>query len=328
MKRYDVFGIGTALVDCLFKVNEKFLKTVGLVKGATNFLPRKTLDELELLTRKNLISRLPGDNARNVCEGVVALGGSSTYAGTIGKDAEGRFLSRALKKLGIKSLLAEKPGRTGKILAYITPDRERTFAVDLGNGLNYDILPDKTIKQSRHLYLTSITILANGPISKCVKKAIEVARKNETKVAFSLESPPMIAENRKKLIRLIGKTDILFANEAELAALGVSPKEICNKVRYLFLKRGERGSTIFCENETFQIPKYSKKVVDTTGAGDYYAAGALFSLSRGEGVEKAGHTGARLAARIVERFGASFYRASPPKEKRSNASFRKQKIQE
>jgi len=327
MKSYDVLGIGTTLVDYLFEVDEDFLKTVGLVKGATNFLPREKLDKLEARTEKNMITRLPGDNARNVCEGVVILGGSSAYAGAIGKDEEGEFLSRALEELGIESLLVEKPGRTGKILAYITPDRERTFAVDLGNGQDYDVLPEEALNHSRYLYLTSITALADGPISKTVRGAMEAAREKKVKIAFSLESPPMIAENRKELIKLIDGVEILFANESEVAALGISPEEASELVGCLFLKRGERGSTVFHKNEVFQIPKYSKKVVDTTGAGDYYAAGALFSFSQGANAEKAGHMGARLAAKVVSQFGASFFHGSAPKERLSIVSSQKQNNQ-
>jgi len=319
-KTLDLLGIGTAVVDYFAEVDNSFLKKHRLIKGATNFRTREALDGLHRESCEKIFLRLPGDNARNVCEGVSHLGGRSAFAGAVGRDEDGKFLSNALRELGIGSLLVEKPGKTGKILTYITPDRERTFAVDLGNGLQYDTVSDEEVAKSQYLYITSITILAPGPISETCRRVAELARDVGTKIAFSLESPPMIKKNQKILLSIIEGVEVLFANEDEINALGVAPEEISGSVGCLFLKRGGQGSTIFHDNKTFQIPKYSKKTVDTTGAGDYYAAGALFALCRSADIEKAGHEGARLAAKIVERFGASFFHESAPKERLSIVS--------
>jgi sugar/nucleoside kinase (ribokinase family) len=311
----DLLGIGTAVVDYFIKVDDRFLEHHRLIKGATNFRSRKDLDELFLETAEATLLRLPGDNARNVCEGIVRLGGLAAYAGSTGKDDDGRFLERALKSLGIRSLLAEKPGKTGRILIYITPDGERTFAVDLGNGLDFSKIPKAEVAGSKYLYLTSITILAAGPIARTSMQAVRIAKRTNTCIAFSLESPPMIRRNNKRLIELIEGIDVLFANEEEAAALGLPPSQISKKVKYLYLKRGVKGSSVFWDRKKFEIPKYSKRTVDTTGAGDYYAAGVLSALCRGLDAEEAGREGARLAAEIVERLGASFYRENAPKEK-------------
>ena len=156
-KTYDVFGIGTALVDYFVKSGEDFLEKNGLIKGATNFIPREKLDGLHARISDSVFACLPGDNARNVCEGVCFLGGKSAYASSIAEDDEGKIFERSLCAQHIDSFLEKRPGRTGKLIAFITPDRERTFAVDLGNSRGYDVLPAAGMKDSNFLYLTSIT---------------------------------------------------------------------------------------------------------------------------------------------------------------------------
>jgi hypothetical protein len=312
-KTYDVFGIGTALVDYFVKSDDDFLVKNGLIKGASNFMSREKLDELHSTVSGSIFTCLPGDNARNTCEGVSFLGGRTAYASSIGDDAEGKIFEESLQARRIDSFLEKRSGRTGKILAFITPDHERTFAVDLGNSRDYDALPSEGIKNSNFLHLTSIMLLTNGRISKSARDAIEFAKKNDVQVSLSLESPPIINKNRDELRKIVPSADILFANEEELEALIGSRDDeaalgLAEETGIVCLKRGIKGSTIFSNGERFSIPCYSVKVVDTTGAGDFYAAGVLFGLSRGQSAEAAGHHGAKLAAKTVETFGATLPR--------------------
>ncbi|MEW5995750.1 MAG: PfkB family carbohydrate kinase, partial [Candidatus Zixiibacteriota bacterium] len=144
------------------------------------------------------------------------------------------------------------------------------------------------------------------------RDAMETARQHDVKLALSLESPPMIAENRARLQRTVELADVLFANLEELEALAGEPieenaKNVTDHVGLMFLKRDRNGSTVFSQEKKFLIPAYSKKAVDTTGAGDFYAAGVIFALGREKTPEEAGHMGAKLAAKVVERFGATAY---------------------
>jgi sugar/nucleoside kinase (ribokinase family) len=311
---YDVFAIGTALVDFFAKSTDDFLKKNGLVKGATNFFPRKKLDELHEELSDSIFTCMPGDNARNVCEGVSYLGGKVAYASSVALDPEGDFFLKNLKTHGIHSSVTKKPGRTGKIIVLITPDCQRTFAVDLGNSEDYDSFPKKVLLNSRYFYLTSITLLASGKLGGTVKDALKFAEKESVKVAISLESPPMIKENRRKILEMIGAADVLFANEDELAALepggDATARELAAKIGAVYLKKGEKGSKIFTKSREFSIPCYSKKTVDTTGAGDFYAAGAIRGLSLGKSPEEAGKMGAKLAGKVVAHFGATARKAS------------------
>jgi hypothetical protein len=208
--------------------------------------------------------------------------------------------------------LEKRQGNTGKILAFITPDHERTFAADLGNSRDYDVLPTKGIKNSNFLYLTSIMFLTKGKMAQSARNAIEFAKENNLRVSLSLESPPIINKNKDELRRIIPRADILFANEEELEALVGSKEDevaldLAEETDIICLKRGMKGSTIFSDGEKFSIPCYSVKVVDTTGAGDFYAAGVLFGLSKGKTVEEAGHIGAKLAGKVVGQFGATLH---------------------
>jgi sugar/nucleoside kinase (ribokinase family) len=309
---YDVFGIGNALVDYFVKSDEDFLLENGLIKGASNFLPREKLDELHSKVSDSIFTCLPGDNARNVCEGVSFLGGRAAYASSTAEDEAGKIFESSLRTQHIDSFLEKRQGDTGKILVFITPDYERTFAVDLGNSRDYDALPSEGIKNSNFLYITSIIFLTNGRIAKSVGDAIEFAIRNNVHVSISLESPPMINKSKDELYKIIHSADILFANEEELEALVGSRDDeaaldLAEEIGMVCLKRGIRGSTIFSCGERFSIPCYSVKVVDTTGAGDFYAAGVLFGLSKGKSIEEAGHLGAKLAGKVVERFGATLY---------------------
>jgi sugar/nucleoside kinase (ribokinase family) len=312
-KTYDVFGIGTALVDYFIKSNDDFLVKNGLIKGATNFLPREKLDELHSKVSGSIFTCLPGDNARNVCEGVSFLGGRTAYASSMGEDAEGKIFEKSLQTRGIDSFLEKRPGCTGKIIAFITSDHERTFAADLGNSRDYDTLPSEGIKNSNFLYLTSVILLDKGAIARNAHDAMEFAKKNGMQISISLESPPMINKNKTKLQKIVQRADVLFANEEELEALVGSKHDdaaraLAEDIDTVCLKKGKKGSVIFSRGKRFSIPCYSTKVVDTTGAGDFYAAGVLFSLNRGQSAEAAGNLGAKLAAKTVETFGATLSR--------------------
>jgi sugar/nucleoside kinase (ribokinase family) len=300
-------------MDYFTRSTDDFLKKNDLIKGATNFVSREKLDKLHAELSDSLFTCFPGDNARNVCEGVSFLGGKSAYASRIAEDKEGEIFENSLRDQNIGSFLEKKPGNTGKIIAFITPDFQRTFAADLGNSIEYDALPAKGIKNSNFLYLTSITLLKKGRISKRARDAMKFAKENGARISISLENPPMVKENRDDLSNIIPRSDVLFANEEELKALVGSKDEkaarmLAENIPVVCLKKGKNGSIIFSRSERFVIPVYPAKVVDTTGAGDFYAAGVLFGLSRGESAETAGHQGARLAAKVIEKFGATLYK--------------------
>lgn len=142
---------------------------------------------------------------------------------------------------------------------------------------------------------------------------MKFAKENGAHISISLENPPMINENKNDLLKIISGSDILLANEEELKALVGSKDEksarmLAEKIPTIYIKKGKNGSVVFSRGERFVIPAYPAKVVDTTGAGDFYAAGVLLGLSRGQSAEVAGHQGAKLAAKVIEKFGATLHK--------------------
>jgi len=312
IKKYDVFGIGTALVDYFALTTDSFLEKNGLVKGASNYLPREKLDEIHFRLSDSIFACFPGDNARNTCEGVSYLGGKTAYASRIAEDVDGKIFEEAIRDHGIDSFLEKGPGNTGKIIAFITRDRQRTFAVDIGNSKDYDALPKSGIESSNFLYLTPITLLQEGALARSARDAMDFAEGNGVRISISLESPPLVSMNRDRIKKIISRADVLFLNEDELKALTGSSdlqaaRELSSDINIVCLKKCEKGSIIFSKGKEFLIPAYSTKVVDTTGAGDFYAAGVLFGLSKGKTIEEAGHLGAKLAGKVVEKFGATLH---------------------
>ncbi len=300
----DVFGVGTPVVDYFARADDALLDELRLIKGASNYVSREKLDAIHARVKKKIFSHYPGDNARNVCEGVSVLGARAAYAGNIGGDAEGKFFRKNLRALGVESFLSLEKGNTGKIITFITPDHERTFAVSLGNTADYDAIPKKELARSKFFYLTSITAFCDGKIARASVDAMKFCKRAGVRVAFALESAPMVEARGEKIMKLLGRVDVLFANRDEARALGGSEKEVCGLCDVVFLKMGARGSVVFHKWERFDIPAYEARVVDTTGAGDFYAAGAIYGLTRGASAENAGRIGSYLAARAVESAGA------------------------
>ncbi len=312
MAKYDIFGIGTPLVDYFAKVADSFLEKHGLIKGASNFIPREKIDEIHDRLADAVFACFPGDNARNTCEGVAYLGGKAAYAGRIADDRDGRTFEESMRRHGIDSYLEKGPGNTGKIIAFLTRDGQRTFAVDLGNSENYKGLPSNSIKNASFLYLTTITLLKEAAVARNARDAMDCAAGNGVRIAISLESPPLVNENRERIQKIIPRAGVLFANEDELRALAGSADDeaalgLADQIGVVCIKRCERGSTVYAGGKQYSIPAYSTKVVDTTGAGDFYAAGVIQALSKGQSAEEAGHAGARLAGKVVERFGATMF---------------------
>jgi len=307
--KYDLFGIGTPVIDHFAIVDEKFIEERGFVKEATNYVSRGELDRLQEETSRMALLTWPGDNARNVCEGISFMGGKAAYAGRVAGDSEGKMFERVLRHLGIDSYLEVGPGRTGKILTLITPGLRRTFVADLGNGEDYTSVPEDVIKRSRIFFLTSITLL-RGKISEAVSRCMSVARESQVKISISLESTPMIRENRERLLPAVSKADVLFGNEDEISALtGENPRngaeKLARSVPVVCVKMGGRGSLVVAGDRTIEVPPFPANVRDPTGAGDFYAAGFLLGFLRENTLEQCGRMGTRLASMVLENLGAT-----------------------
>ena len=309
----DLFAIGTPVIDLFARVPEKELSALKVAKGATNFFSADGFSKLERKLSKKITYRYPGDNARNVCEGFAALGGFCGFAGTVGDDKAGAAFATNLSECGIGNFLQEKRGATGKILALVTPDKQRTFCADLGVSTNYDETGSIAAENARMLYVSSITLCGDHPASRACRAQMEEFRKAGKKIAIALESPPMVGKNSEMLLALAKKyADVLFLNEDEAVALfgAGNGKDAEKKLASLipqvpvYLKRGGNGSTLFLHNRAHKIGAMKATVLDTTGAGDAYCAGTLYGLARGYTPFSSAKIGCYLATKVVEKLGA------------------------
>lgn len=305
----DLFAIGTPVVDVFAKVDGKLISELGLKKGASNYFDAKGIAAIEKKLGKRAFYQYAGDNARNVCEGFAALGGFCGFSGTVGDDSSGAYFASNLQECGIGNFLQEKRGGTGKILALITPDKERTFCVDLGVSTSCSNEEKVAVKNARMFYVASITLVGNTPVAKLAVKYMADFKKAGKPVALSLESPPMVKKNRKFLLSVVQKyADVLFMNENEAEALlgsGAEKKLLKLKQKIpVYLKKGKHGSLLFYKGEMQHIPAMKAKILDTTGAGDAYAAGVLYGISRKYTPLSSAKIGCYLATKVAEKFGA------------------------
>jgi len=226
------------------------------------------------------------------------------FAGRVGNDKDATLIGESLSKFGAATLLEKSAKMTGQILCLITPDAQRTFAADLAQSEGYS---PPGLPKARFVFATTITLLSKGGIGAFSRGWIALERERGAKVAISLESPKMIAERRGEVFALLRKADYVFLNEEELAALGIGEDGLGSMGAVVFLKKGAKGSVVFAPGQKPAgiVAEKQGRIIDTTGAGDAYAAGALYSLIRGEGPIRAAKAGSKTGAAAISTFGAS-----------------------
>ncbi len=305
----DLFALGTPVVDLFAKVDDATIRRLKLEKGATNHMGASRLAAIERSLGKKITYRYAGDNARNVCEGVAALGGFAGYCGAAGEDKSGAYFAANLEECGIANFLEEKKGSTGKILVLVTKDGQRTFCADLGVSTECGKFERMALANSKMFFVSSITLVSDGKVARLAEKYLEEAKKMKKKIAISLESPPMVGKHRERLLVAVKKyADMIFLNEDEAGAL--LGDEFWKRLAGLkssslvYLKKGRDGSVVFSKGKRHAIAAMEANAIDTTGAGDSYAAGVLYGLARGYSPVGSGKIGCMLATKVVEKFGA------------------------
>ena len=294
-----ILGIGSALVDILTQVpNEQILEKLNLPKGSMTYVDAQTSIEIGKKLAHLGNQMASGGSAANTMSGLAQLGIEAGFLSKIGNDEIGGFLPLMLK--------SETP--SGRVQALVTPDGERTFATCLGAAAEMcaaDIKPE--LFEGWDIFYVEGYLVANPDM---LKKAIGTAKAKGLKIAIDLASYNVVEESRDFLIDLINNyVDIVFANEQEAFALtGLEPQEalrfIASKVQIAVVKVGAKGAFVQRGEEVVTVPPLKADVVDTTGAGDMWAAGFLAGLVKDEPLEKCGMMGAILAANIIEVMGA------------------------
>jgi len=311
--RFDVVGIGNAIVDVLVHADEGFLERHGLVKGTMSLVDAASAEALYAAAGAGV--EVSGGSAANTIAGLAALGGRTAFVGKVRNDQLGTVFGHDIRASGVH--FATPPGDAGaataRCLVLVTPDAQRTMATYLGAcvDLGPDDLDEDLVAASAVTYLEGY--LWDPPGAKeAFRKAWRISHGNGHRVALSLSDPFCVDRHREEFLGLIAEhVDILFANEAEITSLyGVADFDAAlQRVRghcdIAALTRSEKGSVIVAGDEVHVVDAEPvADVVDTTGAGDLYAAGFLYGLSQGWDLARAARLGALAAAEVIGHLGA------------------------
>lgn len=313
MTTYDVVAVGNAIVDILAKVDEAYLTRHGLAKASMTLIDEQqayTLyDDMPPATEKS------GGSAANSCAGIASFGGKAAFIGKVKNDELGAIFGHDLRSIGVhyNTPPSEKGAATAKCLIAITPDAERTMATFLGatREITENDIDETLIANSKVTYLEGY--LWDEPHAKAaMRRAVEIARKYGRKVALSLSDSFCVERHRAEFLGLIKEgVDILFANEAEIKCLfqdenfDACVKKVKDFADIVAVTRGGTGSVVlhYGNVETIHAQK-GLKVVDTTGAGDLYAAGFLFGYTHGYNMAQCGRLATLAASEIIQQIGA------------------------
>ncbi len=311
MKKYDVIGLGNSLLDLTFEVEDTLLRDFGMKKGEMALIDKEKNKFILKSLEKHSSKMSPGGSCSNTIAGVSILGGKTAFLGKIGTDELGKIYELKTKDLGVQARFSKhKELSTGNAITFITPDKERSFAVYLGasNCLDDSVISESTISNSGILHLEGYN-LEPGESRTTSLKAIDIAKNNSTKISLDLSDSSVVHRNLDFLKEVAKGVDILFVNESEaLAFTGKVPEKALDHIsrlcRIAVVKLGEKGSLIKSEGKTFIIPPFKAKLVNTNGAGDMYAAGLLYGISKKIGLEKSGKLASFAASLVVSSNGA------------------------
>jgi sugar/nucleoside kinase (ribokinase family) len=313
-RRLDVLAIGNAIVDVIADADDAFLAREGMHKGAM-----RLIDEAEaerLYADMGPARELSGGSAANTAAGIAALGLRAGFIGQLGEDQLGQIFAHDIQSLGVEFGTPAKSGigATARCLIVVTPDAQRTMNTFLGAAqmLRPDAVDPAEVAQARILYLEGYLWDPADPRA-AMYKAIEAARAAGTKVAFTLSDGFVVDRHRADLQRLLGerRIDILFANQVEAESLAQTADvesavgSLRGKVETLVVTRSEHGALATRGPERVDVPAQPiRELVDTTGAGDLFAAGFLAGEARGLNLERSLRLGAIAAAEVIQHYGA------------------------
>jgi sugar/nucleoside kinase (ribokinase family) len=318
---HSVFGIGNPLIDVVFSATYQDLKDLSLDKGIMHLVSQERQEEILRHFHGQSPVYHPGGSAPNTLLALTGLGVPGVIAGKIGQDHFGNTYEEQVQSYGITSRLIQGDGPTGSSIILVTPDGERTMNTHLGmcqefsrDDLDEDLLR-VTVKNSGLLYFTGYmwdTETQKGAILRAIEITLEVGGR----VVFDLADPFAVERYREDFLTLLRDTvDIVFANRREAAILlqeehdPTTTLALLNElVPVVALKTGKEGSLIGAAdgNTVIPIPATAIKPLDTTGAGDMYAAGFLTGLATDQSLERCGTIAGILAEEIIQRRGAQF----------------------
>jgi len=308
---FDVFSMCNALYDIQAEVSDEILAELELEKGSMMLLSEEQQAAIVPRVYTHIVHTEAGGSGANTAFGVAQLGGTACYTSRVGDDEHADHYRAGLAERGVKPNLGIGTGATGVSLILVTPDAQRTMCTYLGRSqeLTEEDVNLDDLRASKYLYVTAYLWDTDNQ-KAAVLRAMKAANEAGVKVALSLSDPFCVHRHREELLQLINKhVDLLFGNYSEAEALtGTdSPEEalrvLSTHSEIAVVTLDEQGSMIRRGEEVVSIPVYPVKAVDTTGAGDMFAAGLLYGLTQGYSLEVTGRIASYAAAQVVAKMG-------------------------
>lgn len=314
MKKYDVTGIGNALVDIEFKVSDQFFRDNQVEKGLMTLVDEERQNALMKVINTQETKKQCGGSAANTVIAVSQFGGSSYYCCKVANDELGYFYLEDLKNSGVDNSLEGKvpeQGITGKCLVMVTEDSERTMNTFLGITQNFSIkdINDWAIKDSNYLFIEGYLVTSpNG--REAMLHAKKIAENAGTKVALTFSDPSMVKYFKAGFEHVIGPSvDLLFANEEEAMLftgkdnLAEAREEMKKAAKHFVITQGKNGAMIFDGDTFIDIEPYKTVAIDSNGAGDMFAGAFMYGITNGHNYASSGKLASMASSKIVSQFG-------------------------
>lgn len=310
--RFDVAGIGNAIVDILSQAEDEFLRREGIRKGAMTLIDAQRAEEL--FEKMGPATTVSGGSAANTVAGIAGLGGRAAYIGRVHDDQLGAVFSHDMKALKIhyRTAPAARGAPTACCIILVTPDGQRSMNTFLGASTDFspEDLDEDTIAAAQVTYLEGY-LFDKPPAMEAFYQSLRLAHKHQRKVALSLSDAFCVDRHRAEFHALLKEgVDILFANESEAMALyqtntlDEALPQLAKDCPLIVVTRSEKGALILEGGKTISIAAEPvAKVIDTTGAGDSFAAGFLYGFTHGLGLPICGRIAAICAAEIIGHLG-------------------------
>lgn len=313
-KKYNVYGIGNALVDMEFEVSDHFLEKHEVTKGVMTLVDEDTQFRLiDDINREETIEK-PGGSAANTIFAVSQFGGKAFYSCKVANDKFGDLYLDDMKEAGIDTNFdrqEREDGITGKCLVMVTEDAERTMNTYLGitQNLSTKEIDELAIRDSQYVYIEGY--LATSPNGfETMKETKRIAEKNDVKTALTLSDPSVVEGFKERFVEVVGASvDLLFCNEEEAKIYTgkddlMEAREALKKEASRFvITQGKNGAMIYDGDTFIDIEPYDVKAIDSNGAGDMYAGAFLYGITNGFGFAGAGKLASLAGSRIVSQFG-------------------------